>query len=260
MWSVETHELTCGITGLHHVVWVGFPTRYERLANRDFPLVLCLDGAWTFGTALDSCRIMALSREAPEAVVAGVAFVVDDMETYLQHRARFLTPTQWVPPEFTGVRGVIVDETGRAADYLAFLERQVLPLLADRYRIGERTLLGHSFSGLFGLRTMLLRPELFDRYLLASPSIWWDGRAILDVEEQVAAERDDLAAAVFLSAGSRETRGMPEDMLTNVALCADRLEGRGYPSLRVDRAVLDGDDHSSSIGAAISKGLRSLFA
>lgn len=258
MWTVDTHRLTCDVTGLEHVVWVGRPARYERL-DSDFPLILCLDGAWTFGTMLDACRIMSLSGEAPEAVVAGVAFDNEDMAEYLRDRARYFTPTPWVPPEFTGVRGVSAGETGRAADYLAFIEHQVLALLGDRYRVGERTLMGHSFSGLFALRTMLLRPELFERYLLASPSIWWDGRAILDVEDRVASERDDLAAAAFLSAGSHETHGMPDDMITNVAFCAERLAGRGYPSLRLGHTVLDGDDHSSSIGPAISKGLRSLF-
>jgi hypothetical protein len=69
----------------------------------------------------------------------------------------------------------------------------------------------------------------------------------------------DLPAQVFLSAGGLEFGNPPFDMAPNVEELAGRLRSRSYPSLLLDHQVMPGDAHSSTIGAAVSKGLRSLF-
>jgi predicted alpha/beta superfamily hydrolase len=237
---------------------VATPNRY-RAVDDPFPLLVVLDAPWMFGTVVDATRIMSMSQEAPEAVVAGLGFATDRMSEYLRQRARWLTPTPWVPPAATGVRGVEAHECGRAAEHTAFVVEQLLPFLESAYRTSERTLVGHSFSALFALRLLLAEPRTFRRYLLASPSVWWDGRVILDVEAERARTETDLPAQVFLSAGSLEFGEPPFDMAPNIEELARRLRSRGYPSLILDHQVMPGDAHSSTIGAAVSKGLRSLF-
>ena len=258
-WPIDTHRVRCERTGVDHVVWVATPNRYPDV-DEPFPLLLVLDAPWTFGTVVDATRIMSMSREAPEAVVAGLGFATDRMSEYLRQRARWLTPTPWVPPTATGVKGVEAHECGRAAEHTTFVVDQLLPFLEGTYRTSERTLVGHSFSALFALRLLLLEPATFRRYLLASPSIWWDDRAVLEIESERARTETDLAAQVFLSAGSLESGDPPFDMAPNVEELAGRLRSRGYPSLDLDHQVMPGDAHSSTIGAAVSKGLRSLFA
>ena len=154
----------------------------------------------------------------------------------------------------------MAEECGRAAVHQAFVTDQVLPLLDDTYRISDRTLVGHSFSGLFALRWLLDAPAPFVRYLLASPSVWWDDRVMFEVEEERARRGGDIDAAVFLSAGGEERGEEPFNMVPKIELLAARLASRGYPSLRLDHQVMPGDHHSSTIGAAVSKGLRSLFS
>ena len=39
--------------------------------------------------------------------------------------------------------------------------------------------MGHSFGGLFALHTMAERPELFDAWVAADPSLWWDGGVLV---------------------------------------------------------------------------------
>lgn len=257
-WTEEMITLTCDQSGFAHVVTVATPFRYESLGEA--PLIVCLDGAWVAGTVRDATRIMSMSGEAPEAVVVGLSFADESMGDYLRNRARWFCPTEWVPPEITGVKGVEAADMGQAATYLAFIRDQVLPRIEKDYRVSQRWLVGHSFSGLFGLRTLLTEPELFDRYLLASPSIWWDSRAILHFEEAYAAAHDDLAAQVFLSAGQGEDAlGGEFSMRANVIEMAGRLAARNYPALTLDHAILPTESHSSTIGAAISRGLRTLL-
>jgi predicted alpha/beta superfamily hydrolase len=256
-WSETDFMLTCATSGVEHAVSVTTPFRYDALESA--PLILCLDGAWTAGTVRDGTRIMSMSSEAPEAIVASLSFTDDTMSSYLQSRARWFCPTQWVPPEITGVKGVTAEDMGQAMTYLAFIRDQVMPRLEADFRVGERWLVGHSFSALFGLQTLFSEPNLFDKYLLASPSIWWHDRVMLDIEADYVADHDDLAAQVFLTAGEEEDALDDEfNMCGNVIEMATRLSERGYPSLQLSHALLPTESHSSTIGAAISRGLRHL--
>jgi predicted alpha/beta superfamily hydrolase len=255
-WTSTDFTLDCDMTGTVHAVSVTTPFRYESMESA--PLILCLDGAWTAGT-MRATRIMSMSGESPEAIVAGLSFTDDSMGDYLRSRARWFCPTEWVPPEVTGVKGIQAEDTGKALIYLAFIRDQVLPRLRQDWRVSETWLVGHSFSGLFGLRVLFSEPELFDKYLLASPSIWWDGRTMLDIESGFSAENDDLVARVFLSAGQAEDLLEGFNMCGNVVEMASRLESRNYSSLNLTHAILPSESHSSTIGAAISRGLRHLL-
>ena len=260
-WHTEQRRVICESTGTEHVLDIGLPVRHGRLEQP--PVVICLDGRWTFGTTLDATRIMSMRGEAPEAVVVGVSFGPERMSDYLLERARWYTPTPFVPPEITGVKGLAKEETGRADEFRAFLADQVMPAVEAEFETGERWLIGHSFSGLFALSTLLTEPELFDKFLLASPSIWWDDRAAFGLEERYSETHDDLPAHVFLSVGRDEDAldaAGPDSfrMKDNVEALAATLASRRYPSLRFDHAVLEGEGHNSTIGAAISRGLRSL--
>ena len=266
-WPITEFPLTCTETGVEHVVSVGLPTRQASLERA--PLLVCLDGPWVFGTVLDATRIMSMSGEAPEAVVVGLSFADRSMGEYLRQRARWYTPTPWVPPAVTGVKGVTADECGRADDLVGFVSRQLLPVVEAEHlgglQVSERWLIGHSFSALFGLRALFTRPTLFDKWLLASPSIWWDDRAILRTEADRAATGDDLPATVFTCHGAEEDapdgpaeEGIQFSMGANVRHLVDTLQARGYPGLTLSHQVLPGDGHTSSIGAAVSKGLRAL--
>jgi len=248
----------CDTSGVEHALTVATPFRYEAVESA--PLILCLDGAWTAGTVRDATRIMSMSGEAPEAIVAGLSFTDDSMGDYLRSRATWFCPTQWVPPEITGVKGLAAEDAGQALSYLAFIRDQVLPKLTADFRVSERWLVGHSFSGLFGLRTLFTEPTLFDNYLLASPSIWWHDRAILDIEAEYAAGHDDLAAKVFLTAGAEEDALVGNfNMCGNVIDLAGLLADRNYPGLEIDHAILPAESHSSTIGAAVSRGMRHLL-
>ncbi len=264
-WPTTDFPLVCDVTGLEHVVSVGLPVRHGSLER--MPLLVCLDGPWVFGTTLDATRIMSMSGDAPEAAVVGLSFADRSMGEYLRQRARWYTPTPWVPPTITGVKGIVAEECGRAADLHRFIAEQLLPLVTAEHlggvEVSERWLIGHSFSALFGLRTLLTEPSLFDKWLLASPSIWWDDRSVLAYEAEYAAANDDLPATVFTCYGEAERQ--PEEgtdfrMGDNVEELVVALRDRRYPGLQLSHQVLPGDAHASSIGAAISKGLRALLS
>ena len=69
----------------------------------------------------------------------------------------------------------------------------------------RRIFAGHSYGALFGAHVLLTEPAMFERYVLSSPSLWFDQRVMFERERRYAATHADLPAKVFLSIGSYET-------------------------------------------------------
>lgn len=259
LWPTDAFDMTCQQSGTEYKITVSLPARFGTIERP--PVIICLDGPWIFGSVVDATRIMSMSGEAPEAIVVGVGFAAGSMGEYLRERARWFTPTPFVPPPEVGVKGLTAHECGKAYVLLAMLADQLLPRIEAEYNTGERWFVGHSFSALFGMRVLLTEPDLFQRWLLASPSIWWDDKAILGVEQAWADGHDDLPASVYLSAGQDESLldlVGAFAMVENVEELQATLAGRGYPNLRIYSQVLPGESHSSTIGAAVTHGLRTL--
>lgn len=135
----------------------------------------------------------------------------------------------------------------------------------------DRTLIGHSFGALFGAYVLFTASDVFGRYLLSSPSLWWDDCLLLRTEVEFAATHDDLPARVFLSVGEYEDgpndkhwpQGMPHPeeirLVPPVQQLHENLASRDYASLRLSMEVFAGEDHATVFPSALTRGLRTLF-
>ncbi len=258
-WPIDTHLLHRSDAGRSYQVWVAFPMGYQPDAASAYPLVVCCDAPWTFGTAVDTTRLLSMSRETPRCVVAGIAHNTADLREMLDLRAIDFTVTPAQAPPMTGIR-VPVAETGQAEPFRQWLASDVLPLLYRRYHVGEATYVGHSFTALFGLHVLFNTPDMFNRYLLASPSVWWDREADGDgvmfrLETEHAAAGRDPAVKVFMSMGEHET-----DDYSPQAKFWDQISARGYRNLDLRWHVFAGENHNTVVGPAVSRGLRTLYA
>ena len=154
---------------------------------------------------------------------------------------------------------------GGADAFLDFIEEQVKPMIRTNYPASDdETLVGDSLGGLFTLHALFNRTNDYDRYLVGSPSIWWDNGTLFEAEVAYADGHEDLDADVFISVGSLEEGVNPESddsrMVSNTVEMAARLRARDYPNLRLTEHAFEGETHLSVIPATMSRGLRALFA
>ncbi|MDH4146959.1 MAG: alpha/beta hydrolase-fold protein [Acidimicrobiia bacterium] len=252
----EIHALGGG-----RVAHVCLPDNYDDV-DAAYPTLVCLDAQWIWGTLCDASLNLALARIVPRSIVVGLGWDAATAKDVLRLRGEAYTPTEGEFPARTAPHDGPPLRSGGAPRFLDWLAGEALGFLGEQYRIdpAERTLVGHSLSGLFGLYTAFNRPELFARYLLASPSIWWDDRAILGVEAAYAEGHDDLAARMYCSVGADEEQPGFFPMIRNLRLLEGRLRERRYPSLDLTVVELPGEIHFSTIPAAVSQGLRALYA
>jgi hypothetical protein len=226
---------------------VALPLGYAQ-TNREYPLVIGLDADLAFGAATQTTRLMQLRQELPDFLLVGIGY--GDLDTALEKRRRDFTPTI---EEGTGACSSTTG-CGGAERFAEFIESELLPFLAERYRVdlGDRTLVGNSLGGLFGCYVLLRRPQLFGRYVLGSPTVSWDdGWAIRTLRGMGLAA--GLDARVYIGVGGEEGAGV-----TASRTFADTLR-KIDPALSVTFEVFEGESHMSVQLFAVSRGLREVF-
>lgn len=118
-------------------------------------------------------------------------------------------------------------EGGEAEHYGLFLTRELMPWMAQHYRVRqgrEATGLGGSSLGaLVSLYLGLSHGETFGRLALLSPSVWWNKNSILQFVDQYAA-REATRARIWLEVGDREG----ERTLQDTELLVRCLRGNGW--------------------------------
>jgi predicted alpha/beta superfamily hydrolase len=250
--STITYRSRPDVAWTHQIsTWV--PARYDPEGDDEYPLIVCFDAQWTYGTVVDAVRILGLGRELPHAIVVGVGWDIDDPREVVQIRARDLTVSQAEAPALTGVK-LPADQLGGAAAFGDWVLDDLLPDIESRFRISDRTLVGHSFSALFGLNLLFTRPGSFRRWLLASPSVWWDDRVMFDRLATLPDDAPSSPATVFMSNGELET-----DDFSPHEEFADAFRARRFAGVETEFRRFPGETHSSTVPVAIGQGLRWLF-
>lgn len=73
--------------------------------------------------------------------------------------------------------------SGKSALFIQFLQEEVQPFIEASFRTkNEKTVIGQSLGGLLITEILFKKPDLFDNYIIVSPSLWWDNENLLDYE------------------------------------------------------------------------------
>jgi predicted alpha/beta superfamily hydrolase len=244
--GTERHELRSSHTGRVYNVSIGLPEGYDDTDGL-FPVVYVLDGQWDFKLVMSVYGALNFDMYVPDAIVVGIAAGGDDPD-HEALRVRDYTPTART-----------VEDSGDAERFFAFFSKELMPFVAQHYRIdqGDRTLVGSSRGGLFVLYVMFTEPEMFNRLVALNPAIVWDEVAVTTWEEQFARNHRDLSVRLYLAAGELEPSLAFLDPLDRLS---DRLRTRDYGGLQLAHVVIPGERHSGVKAEAFNRGLRWVFA
>lgn len=257
--GTEVRTVPDPVSGRDYEVFVSFPASYETSPGRRYPVLYVTDADYAFPIIRQIARRVNL--EGPvieEFILVGLSYARDDNP--VASRNRDYTPTP------NGPRRASSMVHGGGPSYQAYLKTQVIPFIEGRYRAdpGRRVLLGHSYGGLLGAQIMFTDPELFEAYILGSPSFWFDQRHIMSMEATYARSHDDLSAEVFMYIGEFEEPG-PSPRNTSVDMVGDLrtmervLQSRGYPGLRIRSVVLGDEDHLTVAPVGFTRALMAVL-
>ncbi len=262
----SVHRLQSEAIGQGYLLNIGLPPGYKDTGD-PYPVVYVTDGGPQF-TALHSVTpLMQMTGELTPFVTVGITYDVEQSIHALALRNRDLTHSKGVvdpgeaAPDWLTALPVV--EAGGARQFLRFINNQVKPYVQTHFNASlDSTYAGFSLGGLFGLFTLFTEPDAFQRYVIGSPSIWWNQKDILSIESAYARDHDDLAATVYMSSGGLEEPAKAPDkfsMVTNMVNLASTLQAREYKHLKLIYQVLDDETHMSCGPLAILRGVRKVF-
>lgn len=259
--DTESWELVANGSGRTYPVWVSLPASYAEDTARDYPVVFVTDALYAFPLVRSIRNLLGQKgRNIEDFILVGLP--PQKGLSSLQSRSRDYTPSD--PRSRADMDdGYRAEAYGEAATYRDFIEHQVFPLIADHYRsdMRRKVFAGHSYGGLFGSFVLFTKPGMFQKYVLSSPSLWFDDYSVMDAEQAYAQVNKDLPADVMVYIGSFETiKAEPRyfknvDMLGDVRQLERTLKSRGYPRLRMNSQVVPDEDHLTVYPDAISRGL-----
>jgi predicted alpha/beta superfamily hydrolase len=145
----------------NRAIEIVLPEEYNDSAAIKYDVTYITDGEWNTQIVANIERFLEI-QFIPANIMVSLPNTIQQGQNM---RGRDLTPT----------RSGGNTKSGGAARYLAFIKTELMPYINKKYRTtGMNTYHGGSLGGLFGLYALMKEPQLFQSYLLADPSFWWD--------------------------------------------------------------------------------------
>ena len=302
--NTQRFEITSTVNAHRYAISVALP--YEPCPKQGCGVLYVLDGDFYFASAADAVR----KGNAPGVAVVGVGYPDDPafvrgvlarhqplpalLNSMAQSQAAVeLERTQDLTlaatdEELAAQRQVTAYEltatdVGGLDDFLKTLETDVKPRIATLITLdsSNQAIFGHSLGGLAVLHALFTNPGAFRTFIIASPAIWWNERAVLLDESQFAqAVRSGAAEPrVLLTVGGEESTApkvVPSNwgmsaaevdsalqrarMVENVRELAVRLTAlRASTGYVAQYAVFDQQDHGISPWPALGRGISFAF-
>ena len=161
------------LLGEERVLNIYLPLSYSIDSQGSYPVIYLLDGSRNEDFIHISGIVQFVSfpwiEGVPESIVVGIGNVDRKRDfTYpaLSERDPIQFPT-----------------SGKSREFINFLETELQPFIDSSFRTeATKTIIGQSIGGLLATEILLKKPELFDNYIIVSPSLWWDNESLLRVE------------------------------------------------------------------------------
>jgi predicted alpha/beta superfamily hydrolase len=229
------------------------PPGYGDPPERRYPVLYLQDGQNLFDgrTSFIAGRTWQVREQTDTSIEAGEVeplIIVGIYNTGDRRLAEYTPDRDW---QMGG---------GEAANYGLLLTRELMPWIAEHYRVRtEREATGLGGSSLGGLATLYLglrHSEIFGRLAVLSPSVWWNHKSILSyVNERAPRLREK--PRLWLAVGDGEGRRT----LENAEQLNQRLVANGWragETLHFERAA-GGTHDEVSWAAQVRPMLRFLF-
>ena len=250
-----THRIqSAHVDGMEYLINVHLPPTYG-MSEDTYPVIYYTDAFFCTEITTGTKKILEPPGQIANTILVGISHEGNLMQ-FVSYRSRDLIPTQ-VSQDKLMEYPVGAPESGGAEHFLAFIEHELFPLVEKEYRVdtSNRGLIGSSYGGLFAAWTMVNRPELFQRYLITSPALYWDDYLFFKQEEELWQKSQTLNAIVYISAGEEE----PEPFLQSVIRFRERFTAHKYKGFEFTFHIMRERDHETSYIEALPNGLLYLY-
>lgn len=238
--------------GEKRILNIYLPEGYKPEEATKYPVVYLLDGSadedFIHIVGLYQFNNFAWINRVPKSIIVGIANV--------DRRRDFTFPT-------TIAENLKRSPTsGKSSKFIAFIEKELQPYIEKKYKTdNSKTIIGQSLGGLLATEILFKKPNLFNKYIIISPSIWWNNGSLLETKSEVLQKEFSQKTDIYIGVGKEGLTPPPVNRVMEVDanLLADKLKKSESKTLTVYFDYLPQEDHATITHQAVFNALRLLY-
>ncbi|TAE90567.1 MAG: alpha/beta hydrolase, partial [Bacteroidetes bacterium] len=235
------------------VLNIYLPDGYNQNDTTKYPVIYLLDGS----ADEDFIHIVGLVQfnsfewinQVPKSIVVGIATV--------DRRRDFTFPTT------VQAQKKNFPTTGHSDKFISFIEKDLQPYIETKYRTNvDKTIIGQSLGGLLATEVLLKKPTLFNKYIIVSPSLWWDNGSLLNQTANLSTTNLAQQTAVYIGVGKEglTPTEIPRVMELDANLLAEKIKGINSKNTKVFFDYLPQENHATILHQAVSNAFKTMYS
>lgn len=236
------------------VLNIYLPEGYDKNDTVKYPVIYLLDG----GAEEDFVHIAGLVRyntqpwiaRFPKSVIVGIENTNRRKDfTFAVPNLDFVNRMGFKPEQFPAYGG--------AAKFIAFLEKELQPYISKKYKTtGQKTIIGESLAGLMATEILLKHRDLFNTYIIMSPSLWWGKESLLTEAPALLGSGKQEDVQVYIGVCSKDENKI---MYNDAVALSETLKKYGGSRMKVYYDYLATETHATIIHQAVYNAFKLLY-
>lgn len=245
--EIQSKEL-----GEKRILNIYLPEGYNADDAKKYPVIYLLDGSadedFIHISGLVQFNSFEWINQIPKSIVVGIATV--------DRRRDFTFPTTIETDQKRFAT------SGHSDQFIAFIEKELQPFIDKKYRTtNSKTIIGQSLGGLLETEILLKKPTLFNKYIIVSPSIWWNNGSILNLDSPIFQENFNQQTDIYIAVGKEglTPTEIPRVMEVDANLLAEKIKASKSKNIKVYFDYFPQENHATILHPAVSNSFRFFY-
>ena len=228
------------------------PEGYNPKDTTKYPVIYLLDGSadedFIHIAGLVQFNSFEWINQVPKSIVVGIATV--------DRRRDFTFPTTITEDKET------YPTTGHSDKFISFVEKELQPYIQTNYKINSsKTIIGQSLGGLLATEILLKKPTLFNKYIIISPSLWWDNGSLLNQNSKILDSSFDQQTDIYIGVGKEglAPTKIPRVMEVDANLLAEKIKASKSKYLKVFFDYLPQENHATIMHQSVFNAFKLIY-
>ncbi len=234
------------------VLNIYLPEGYNSNDTIKYPVIYLLDGSadedFIHVVGLVQFNSFEWINQVPKSIVVGIATV--------DRRRDFTFPTTISRDKNR------FPTSGNSDKFISFIEKELQPFIGTKYKTNtSKTLIGQSLGGLFATEVLLKKPTLFNKYIIISPSLWWNNGSLLNETSALLTETFTQPTSIYVAVGKEglTPTEIPRVMEVDANLLVEKLKLTKSKNVKVFFDYLPQENHGTIMHQAVSNSFRFFY-
>lgn len=246
--SIET--IHSEILGEDRTLNIYLPDDYDK--NVKYPVIYLLDGSadedFIHIVGIVQFNTFSWIERIPKSIVVGIANT--------NRKLNFTSLTNRESDK------KLVPANGGSANFIAFIEKELQPYIEKTYTTNNsKTIIGQSLGGLLATEILFTKPQLFNKYIIISPSLWWRDGYLLKQQPSLLNQGYTQPTDIYIGVGKEGSIDGSKNhiMEADAKLLYTKIKQGQSKNVKVFFDYLPAEDHATVTHQAVFNAFRLLY-